>query len=319
MKATTSVLAAMRATCIAILGVPAVGSADSPSFTDWSTPVNLGPIVNSSANENTARLSPDGLSLYFASNRPQGGFGGFDLWVTRRECRSCPWQAPAPLGPNINTTGDELSPAFSHDGRLLFFSSDRPDGNFGSSDIWVTFRWNPQNDFGWVPPVNLGSSVNTMHAEFGPAFLPARSLFGRHTFYFTRAELTGDGEQDIFETRLTRSGVVSGPVTEITAPGALDGDPSLRGDGKEIVFFSQRDGSIGGSVDVWSATRAHRNSPWSLPVNLGSPVNTQFAEIGVGISLDGTELYVIKGQQLGGSGLRDIWVSTRELIEEDDD
>jgi len=304
---------AAQATCIAILAVPAISSADEPQFTDWSDPVNLGPVVNSSSLDTGPRLSPDGLSLYFSSNRP--GIGGFDIWIARRDCKSCPWQAPVPLGPNINTTGNDSSPSFSPDGHLLFFSSDRSPGGFGSGDIWVSFRWNSHDDFGWVPPVNLGPSVNTGDEEFGAAFLPARSIFGRHTFYFTRSA----EEQDIFETRLTRGGVVSGPVTEINALGALDGEPNFRGDGKELVFFSQRDGSVNGSVDIWSATRAHANAPWSPPVNLGSPVNTQFAEIGVGMSFDGTELYIVKGQQLGGSGQRDIWVSTRERIEEDDD
>ncbi len=289
-----------------------VAHAGDPQFTAWSAPVNLGPVVNSNAIEGSPQLSRDGLSLYFSSDRPLGS-NNFDLWVSRRDCRSCPWQDPVTLGPNINTAGEEASLALSPDGHLLFFSSDRP-GGFDDTDIWVSFRWNTHDDFGWVPPVNLGASVNTIHHEFGPAFLPGKSIFGKPTFYFTRTEPT---EQDIFETRLTRRGAVSAPVTEINAPVDLDGGPSFRGDGKELVFFSDRaDGAVGG-VDIWSATRPHASAPWSPPVNLGSPVNTIRAEIGVGMSFDGTELYIVKGQQLGGSGLRDLWVSTRERIDDD--
>src|SRR6266487_1126821 len=36
---------------------------------EWSEPVNLGPVVNSSSNEQNATLARDGLSLYFSSNR----------------------------------------------------------------------------------------------------------------------------------------------------------------------------------------------------------------------------------------------------------
>jgi hypothetical protein len=305
--------------CGLALALSTVAQADEPQFTPWSAPVNLGPVVNSSFLDMSPQLSPDGLSLYFATDRTPSA-GDLDIWVSRRACKSCPFEAPVPLGPNVNSTGADFSPAFSPDGHLLFFASDRPqEDGFGDTDIWVTFRWNRRDDFGWLPPVNLGPSVNTIHHEFGPTFLPAKRIFGRHTFLFTRTENTGDEEQDIYETRITRQGVVSGPVTEINAPGFLDGEPKLRGDGKEVVFFSQRDGSINGSVDIWSATRPHDNAPWSTPVNLGSPVNSQFAEIGVGMTFDGTELYVVKGQQLGGFGLRDIWVSTRERIEEDDD
>src|SRR5713101_1828723 len=53
----------------------------------WSEPVNLGPMVNTSSNENHPALSPDGLSLYITSNRPGGvgsGMGTEEIWVSRR-------------------------------------------------------------------------------------------------------------------------------------------------------------------------------------------------------------------------------------------
>jgi len=49
----------------------------------WSTPVNLGPTVNSTAFDGAPALSFDGTTLYFFSARP-GGFGANDLYVTMR-------------------------------------------------------------------------------------------------------------------------------------------------------------------------------------------------------------------------------------------
>ncbi|HVH11027.1 MAG TPA: hypothetical protein VM736_14620, partial [Gemmatimonadales bacterium] len=49
----------------------------------WSTPVPLGPVVNSPSFDGGPALSFDGTELYFHSDRP-GGFGGYDLYVTRR-------------------------------------------------------------------------------------------------------------------------------------------------------------------------------------------------------------------------------------------
>src|SRR3989454_2800028 len=49
----------------------------------WSTPVNLGAVVNTTAFDGGPALSFDGTTLYFHSNRP-GGFGGNDLYVTTR-------------------------------------------------------------------------------------------------------------------------------------------------------------------------------------------------------------------------------------------
>src|SRR3989442_6009300 len=57
--------------------------AGSPKFSGWSTPVNLGPVINSVLRENGPAISKDGLSLYFGSFRA-GGFGGSDIWGSRR-------------------------------------------------------------------------------------------------------------------------------------------------------------------------------------------------------------------------------------------
>src|SRR2546425_12081501 len=59
--------------------------AEQPVYGPWGTPVNLGPVVNSAANEQHPAISRDGLSLYISSDRP-GGFGGTDIWVSHRAC-----------------------------------------------------------------------------------------------------------------------------------------------------------------------------------------------------------------------------------------
>src|SRR6266566_5161375 len=109
---------------------------------EWSEPVNLGPVVNSSSNEQNATLARDGLSLYFSSNRP-GGSGPLDIWVAQRACTdpddlACAWQAPANLGSPINSAGADFAPNLSEDGHLLFFSSN---GGVGANiDIYVSRR-----------------------------------------------------------------------------------------------------------------------------------------------------------------------------------
>ena len=54
---------------------------------DWSTPVNLGPNVNSSASETRPSLSWNGTRLYFGSTRA-GGEGSSDIYVTTRQVDS---------------------------------------------------------------------------------------------------------------------------------------------------------------------------------------------------------------------------------------
>jgi hypothetical protein len=96
----------------------------------WGEPVNLGPVVNSAYNESYLGLSPDGLLLLFSesiSDRPRrpGGYGGSDMWMSRRASLSAPWQAPVNLGPKINSPFGDWLPRISSDGRTLYFLSDR--------------------------------------------------------------------------------------------------------------------------------------------------------------------------------------------------
>src|SRR5207244_2627846 len=73
--------------------------AGSPKFSGWSTPVNLGPVINSVLRENGPAISKDGLSLYFGSFRA-GGFGGSDIWVSHRASVDDSWGSPVNLGPS---------------------------------------------------------------------------------------------------------------------------------------------------------------------------------------------------------------------------
>jgi len=90
----------------------------------WEEAVNLGPVVNSASRERYHSLSPDGLLLFFdvdAPDRP-GGYGGRDMWVARRATRVDPWQAPANLGPVVNSPFKDSSARVSADGRTLYFT-----------------------------------------------------------------------------------------------------------------------------------------------------------------------------------------------------
>jgi len=103
---------------------------------EWRTPVNLSPIVNSGREELWPTLSSDGLSLFFScgllgSSRPEG-LGKSDIWVTRRESRDAEWGEPVNLGAPVNSSNSESSPSISADGSMLYFTV----GGYGSGDVY---------------------------------------------------------------------------------------------------------------------------------------------------------------------------------------
>src|SRR6266550_3774260 len=129
-------------------------------FTDWSTPTNLGPAVNSSFSDGGPAVSKNGLSLYFQSVRPGGGaLGEADLYVSQRSSVGDPWGPPVNLFV-LNSASTDQAPALSRDGHYLFFATDRPGGR-GGLDIWVSRREPTHDDFAWGIPVSI-TEINSL-------------------------------------------------------------------------------------------------------------------------------------------------------------
>jgi len=285
----------------------ALPPAQSVVDAEWSAPANLGPAINSSSNEQNATLSRDGLSLYLTSDRP-GGFGGLDIWVSNRASLESSWNTAVNLGPTINTSGADFAPNLSTDGHLLFFASVRA-GGLGNSDVYLSQRSDVQNDFGWGSPT-LVAGVSSPDFDNAPMYRETVEE-SPVNFYFNRGVLALN-QGEIYSAGLQRDGEVSSPpmpVVELNAPGANDAAPSVRRDGKEVFFFSNRIGTAG-AADIWTSTRASVHSPWSEPVNVGTSVNSAAGDVTPSLSFDG-RILIFGSSRPGGIGGNDIWMSTR--------
>jgi tetratricopeptide (TPR) repeat protein len=272
-----------------------------------ATPTILSATINSSANDSFPCISPNGLSLYFASSRTVG-LGELDLYVATREEKSDDWGKPINLGPKINSSYAELFSCISPDGLSFYFNSDRPGSYSGWWDAWVVTRATIEDD--WSEPVNLGPTINGPGGA-GVTKISANGLsllFGSWDdrpggygscdgWLVTRATIHDDWEEP----------VNLGPPINSSASEHCTG---VSDDGL-IMFFSsgclgpaRPDGAGGG--DLWISTRSGKDESWGEPMNLGPTVNTFTDELGPNISSDGSTLYFCAGRP-GGFGSFDLW------------
>ncbi len=129
-------------------------------------------------------ISADNKTLFFTSDMP-GGFGGKDIWMCVKN-DSINWGTPVNLGPDINTSGDEMFPTIRKDGKLFFSSNGLP--GFGGLDIYSANRI----DNKWILNRNEGIQLNSSTDDFGVTFLTDSSG------YFSSNRTGGKGKDDIY-------------------------------------------------------------------------------------------------------------------------
>ena len=149
-----------KLTAVLVLTITATASA-APALSDWSTAQKIDEIAGNCSELNTTSLdgcpilSPDGKSLFMASNRP-GGQGGLDIWIARRERVDAPFGAPENLPAPINSAADDFCPTPLRGGRLLFVSRRTTAESCGMGDIYST-RLNPHPWVARAQPSRLRS------------------------------------------------------------------------------------------------------------------------------------------------------------------
>ncbi|OHB79699.1 MAG: hypothetical protein A2Z25_03095 [Planctomycetes bacterium RBG_16_55_9] len=211
---------------------------------EWSPPTLLPAPVNGGYSDSGPSISADGLSLYFASDRP-GGYGSPDIYVAKRETADDPWGIPENLGRTVNSSSYDNHPSISSDGLMLFFGSARG----GGYDLYVTQR--ATTDSEWTVPVSLGMTTNTIYNELSPDI----SSDGLSVFFDRRG---ASGDRDLWvAARDPRS---DGPTAAMNLGTPIntwyeDTDPSISADGCTLYFGSTRPGGAGGQ-DLWQVSVA---------------------------------------------------------------
>jgi hypothetical protein len=199
--------------------------------------------LNTYGLEGSAYVTPDGLTLYFFSDR-SGGPGLRDLWTATRASTSADFGAVEVVA-NVNSSAREHLPWLTPDRLGLLFASDRSGGQ-GGWDIWIAERDSSSEPF--RAPRNL-TELNMGGIEQGVT-LSRDGL----TIIFSSDRGGGQGATDLWmATRSTPQGSFSAPVNFGDVNGSdEDDEPKLSNDGQELFFSSSR----GGVRRLWHALRS---------------------------------------------------------------
>lgn len=97
----------------------------------WTSPKNLGAVINTPFQEMTPFLAADNKTVFFASNG-RGGEGSFDIFMTRRlDDTWLNWSEPVNIGSKVNTKGQELSFVFRTDAEYAYLISTQNSDGYG--------------------------------------------------------------------------------------------------------------------------------------------------------------------------------------------
>lgn len=256
MKKTTAVAALAAALYAAIAPVPAWAGADDGMF-------ERGTISDDGAFGLT--LSPDGQHALWVRS------GGRREVLVVMESRKAggKWQAPT-VAPFSGRAGwKDIDPMFSPDGRTLIFQSNRPvDGKPARTgfDVWAV----QMGAQGWGQPYHLGNLINTDESE------SSASIAANGNIYFMKNNPDGVSQSDLYLSRLAGGQY---QVPENLGPALntreRESNPYVAPDESYLIYFSSDPRGLG-DVDLYISFRAADG--WSVPRNLGAPINSAAAE-----------------------------------------
>lgn len=164
---------------------------------EWQPPRNIMFELGFDKDIYPTSLSADGTELYLY------GVDNFLGTIFVSNLVNGQWTKARRLNDNINTKYWESHASISHDGKSLYFTSNRK-GGFGGLDIYVSHR-DAKGD--WGPPVNLGGNINTRYNEESP-FITEDG----NTLYFSSYGHNSMGGYDVFYSNLLENGEWSVPV-----------------------------------------------------------------------------------------------------------
>ncbi|MEO7312526.1 MAG: OmpA family protein [Chitinophagaceae bacterium] len=273
--------------------------ANGKDVSDQFAPKNLGDSINTSFLEYFPSLPIEGDRLVFTRRvfgRNEDFFESRSLGKVKGSGNKLEqvWGKAKALD-GINTDQNEGAQCISQDGEWLVFTGCNRPGGFGSCDIYISLK-NP--DGSWTAAENMGPNINTEFWESAPSLSPDKK-----DLYFSSRRSDGYGAGDIWVSHLTAKGNW-GPAENLGPQVNTIGEessPFIHPDNQTLYFTS--DGLQGyGESDLFVARKGPKGD-WSIPQNLGYPINTIDSEGSLVVTADGQTAYYASDRKDSKGGL----------------
>ncbi|MCB0502695.1 MAG: OmpA family protein [Bacteroidetes bacterium] len=149
-------------------------------------------------------------------------------------------------------------------------------------------------------PINLGEAVNSSDSEYMP-YLSA----DEETVIYTRLI---HNQEDLYITgKKNDEWIKAEPMEEdVITTGHNEGAHCISADGKLLLYTICNEKHTLGSCDIYMSKKT--KDGWSLPTNIGKPINSFSWDSQPSLSADGKSIYFVSNRA-GGYGGKDIWVS----------
>jgi TolB protein len=257
---------AAAAVAATLLAAGALAGPAGPRIEIAAQPAKFAPgIASTEFSDVRLTISPDGrFALWFSRNR-SGGPGGYDIWMSRRVGGE--WSAAEPVP--FNSATRDFDPAFTADGRYVYFCSDRAGGHGGDDLYRVAMK---SQGFGTVE--NLGASVNTPRNEWAPML----SADGA-TLLFSSDGHPGAGGMDLFIARRKRSAFAPARPLPGTLNSSEDEFDATFLSTERIIVFSRSRNLRTDAVRLFQATRSRTgyDGGEALPDSVNTPNSDTYA------------------------------------------
>lgn len=268
---------------------------------------NLGGNINTKYNEYGGVISADESVIVFTARRDDSQGGKIDpmlnenfedLYIAYRG-ENGEWEKSQNLGKNVNSDDHDAVSAISADGQKFIIYL----GKKGVGDLFESVLTGEE----WSKPESLGKNINTddWH-ESSAAYSP-----DGNTLYFVSNKPGGIGAHDIYVSHKDdkgKWGEAKNLGTTINTKYDEEG-VYMHPDGKTLYFSSMGHTSMGG-YDIFKSVLDAETGTWSVPENIGYPVNTADNDVFFVISASGKHGYYTSSANKDSKGLRDLYMIT---------